>query len=230
MESAIRSYQEAVKLDPGFALAWAYLSSAQSADLLEWSSIRLPARLAAAKDAVDRALALDPNLPETHLALGYYRYYGLRDFTGALAEFQQAEQGLPNNIDVIRAIGLIQRRLGRWDAAIAALRRAVELDPRNIDAAVMLANTYSCVRRFPEVHAIADRILALEPTNGNALYLKAYAFLAAGDLEAVEPLLANPGTEPLMRGMQALSKRHYDAAVEIFSKALAGPPVEDSMD
>ena len=51
-----------------------------------------PARLAAAKDALDRAVALDPNLPETHLALGYYRYYGQRDFTGALAEFQQAEQ------------------------------------------------------------------------------------------------------------------------------------------
>ena len=105
--------------------------------------------MAAAKDAVDRALALDPNLPETHLALGYYRYYGQRDFTGALAEFQQAEQGLPNNVDVIRAIGVIQRRLGRWDEAILALRRAVELDPRNIDAAIILATTYSYVRRFP---------------------------------------------------------------------------------
>src|SRR2546428_7608287 len=99
VEGAIRSYQEAVKLDPNFVLAWAYLSCAQSG--YYWIGLDpSPARLAAAKDAVDRALALDPNLPETHLALGYYRYYGQRDFTGALAEFQQAEKGFPNSADV----------------------------------------------------------------------------------------------------------------------------------
>src|SRR5437868_13299550 len=62
-ENAIHSYQEAVKLDPSFALAWAHLSCAQS-----WSYWRFdptPARLAAAKDAVDRVLALGPDLPET---------------------------------------------------------------------------------------------------------------------------------------------------------------------
>ena len=229
VENAIRSYQEAVKLDPAFALAWARLSYAQSGSY--WNGVDpSPAQLAAAKDSLDRALALDPNLPETHLALGYYRYWGQRDFTGGLEEFQQAEKDLPNNVDVIRAMGLIQRRLGRWDAAIAAQRRAVELDPRNIDAAMLLASTYSSVRRFPEAHAIADRILALEPTNGTALDLKARAFWELGDLEAVEPLLANPGTEPFTRGWQALFKRHYDAAVEIFSKALAGAPVEDGID
>src|SRR5438552_11479347 len=99
VDGAIHSYQEAVKLDPNFALAWAYLSIAQSSNY--WSGFDpSPARLAAAKDTLDHALALDPNLPETHLALGYYRYYVQLDFTRALAEFQQAEQGLPNNVDV----------------------------------------------------------------------------------------------------------------------------------
>src|SRR5947208_3150895 len=94
-----------------------------------WLRDPSPARLAAAKDAADRALALDPNLPETHLAVGYYRYYGQRDFTGGLAEFQRAEKGLPNNVDVIEAIAFIQRRLGHWEEAIAEWRRAIELDP-----------------------------------------------------------------------------------------------------
>ena len=97
---------------------------------------------------LDHALALDPNLPETHLALGYYRYYGQRDFTGALAEFQQAEQGLPNNVDVTNAIALIQRRLGHWEEAIDGFRRAVELDPRDIDAYNNLAITYSVPAPF----------------------------------------------------------------------------------
>src|SRR5437773_6756790 len=172
LEDAIRSYQEAVKLDPNFALAWAYLSYTQS--YYYWIGFdRSPARLAAAKDALDRALALNPNLPETHLALGYYRYYGERDFTAALAEFQQAEQGLPNNVDVNRAIGVIQRRLGHWDEAIASLRRAVELDPRNVEVSDVLAITYIVVRRSPAALAIADRVLALEPTNRDALWRKA---------------------------------------------------------
>jgi TolB-like protein/Flp pilus assembly protein TadD len=226
MEGAIRSYQEAVKLDPSFTLAWAYLSSALS--MHYWSGFDpSPARLAAAKDAVDRALAFDPNLPETHLALGYYRYYGERDFSGALAEFQQAEQGLPNNVDVIKAIALIQRRVGHWDEAIAGLRHAVELDPRNIGASLILATTFMVVRRFPEVLATADRVLALEPTNTNALWMKAGVFWTRGDLKAVEPLLANPGADPTMRGVQALFQRRYAAATEILSKALAGAPEED---
>src|SRR5947209_3225073 len=119
VDGAIHSYQEAVKLDPTFVLAWARLSSVQSNSY--WTGLDpSPARLAAAKDSLDRARALDPNLPETHLALGYYRYYGQRDYTGALAEFQLAEKSLPNNVDVLQAIGLIQRRLGHWDEAIAA--------------------------------------------------------------------------------------------------------------
>src|SRR5437899_202988 len=186
VEGAIRSYQEAVKLDPNFVLAWAYLSCAQTTSY--WvGTDPSPARLAAAKDSLDHALALDPNLPETHLALGYYRYYGQRDFTGALAEFQQAEKGFPNSADVIHAIALIQRRLGHWDEAIAELRRAVELDPRNIAASINLTVTYSALRRFPEVLATAERVHAFEPTNRSALWMKAGVFWATGDLKAVEP-------------------------------------------
>jgi eukaryotic-like serine/threonine-protein kinase len=217
---AIRSYQQAVKLDPNFTLAWAYLSCAQMGSY--WvGSDHNPARLAPAKDSLDHALALDPNLPETHLALGYYRYYGQVDFTRALAEFQQAERGLPNNVDILQAIVLIQRRLGHWDEAIEAARRAVELDPRNVVSSIVLAETYRCVRRFPEALATADRLLAFDPTNGDAIWMKASVFLATGDLNAVEPLLANSGTYPLMRGFVAVFQRRYAAAIEILSKESA---------
>jgi TolB-like protein/class 3 adenylate cyclase/Tfp pilus assembly protein PilF len=228
-EGAIRSFQEAVKLDPSFALAWACLSHVQS--LSYWLGFDpSPARLAAAKVAADRALALDPNLPETHLALGYYRYYGKRDYAGGLAEFQEAEKGLPNNVDVIEAIALIQRRLGHWDEAIAGLRRIIEIDPRDLTTYRELAVTYSILRRFPEALATVDRVLAWEPANTEALGVKASVFWATGDLKAVEPLLANPGLEPRVpgsptlpvRGVQALAQRRYAAAIEILSSAVAG--------
>jgi len=226
VDRTIQSFQQAVKLDPSFALAWARLSCAQSGSY--WLLDPSPVQLAAAKDAADRALALDPNLPETHLALGYYRYYGQRDYTGGLAEFQQAERGLPNNIDVIEAIGFIQRRLGHWDEAIVALRRIIELDPRVGHAYNSLAVTYTALRRFPEALATVDRALAWEPANTGALGVKASVFWATGDLQAVEPLLANPGTEPRVpglgwpvRGVQALFQRRYAAAIETFSSAVA---------
>jgi len=226
-EGAIRSYQEAVKLDPSFVLAWVDLSCVQS-----WSfwlgDDPSPERLAAAKDSADRALALGPNLPETHLALGYYLYYGQHDFTGGLAEFQQAEKGLPNNVDVIGAIGRIQRRLGHWEEAIVAWHRIIELDPRDVSAYNYLALTYTALRRFPEALATVDRALAWEPANTDTLGLKASVFWATGDLQAVEPLLANPGIEPLtpgvgspVRGVQALFQRRYAAAIEILSSAVA---------
>jgi serine/threonine-protein kinase len=218
-EGAVQSYQEAVKLDPDFALAWAYLSCAQSS--FYWSAFDpSPTRLAAAKDALDHAVALAPDLPETHLALGYYRYYGKRDFTGALAEFQRAEEDLPNNVDIVYAIGLIQRRLAHWEEAAAAMRRAVELDPRNIDACSTLAGNYMALRRFPDALAVSDHIHAIEPSNTQDIWLKAFCFWAMGNSEAVDQLLANPGTPLHLRGHQALNKHQYAEAPAMFSEAL----------
>jgi serine/threonine-protein kinase len=160
-------------------------------------------------------------LPETHLALGYYRYYGRRDFTGALEEFRRAEQNLPNDFDITFAIATIQRRLGHWEEAIVEFRRAIQLNARNVHAYNQLTVTYVALHRFPEALATADRVLAWDPAEGYALGVKASVFWARGDLEAVEPLLANPGFPLRVRGMQALLQRRYADAIQSFSGAIA---------
>jgi TolB-like protein/Tfp pilus assembly protein PilF len=226
---APRLFEEAVALDPDFALAWVYLSCANSSAY--WRGVDpTPARLAAAKSALDRAVALDPNLPETHLALGYYRFYGIRDFSGALAEFQLAEKSLPNNIDVLRAIGLIQRRLGHWDEAIAVLRRVVGLDPRNVESASILAITYLAKRRFVDAIAVADHMLAVEPSSTTAIWIKTTCFWALGKPEAADAVLANPGADVHLRAHAALNKRHYAEAADLFSKALNDNRLGDEKD
>ena len=219
IREAPRSFEQAVTLDPTFALAWVYLSCADSN--VYWRGLDpTAARLAAAKNAMDHAVALDPNLPETHLAVGYYRFYGLRDFTGALAEFQLAEKSLPNNVDVLRAVGLIQRRLGHWDEAITVLRRVVELDPRNIESASILATTYMTNRRFADAIAVADHIFAVEPSNTAAIWIKTTGLWALSKPEAADAVLANPGTDLHLRAHARLNKRHYSEAADLFSKAL----------
>jgi eukaryotic-like serine/threonine-protein kinase len=216
VESAIHLYQQAVKLDPKFTLAWAYLSIAQIQSI--WQGVdQSPARWAAARDSLDHALALDPNLPEVHLARGY----NAEDETSALAEFRQAEQGLPNSSDVIEAIARTERTLGHWDEAVANLERAIELDPRDMRASNNLALTYCAMRRFPEALATLDRVLAWDPKNARALLTKSDALLAIGNLKAAEPLLANPELPADRRAMNALFQRNYAAAVEILSRYLA---------
>jgi TolB-like protein/Tfp pilus assembly protein PilF len=218
-DAAIRLFQEAVKLDPNFALAWAYLSIAELSSY--WLGLdQSPARLAAVKSSLDRALALDPNLPEVHLALGYYRRQE-GDHTRALAEFRQAEKSLPNSAAVIGAIAGAQKGLGHWDEAIAELRRAIELDPRNVVASNNLALTYADLRRFPEALATLDRVLAWAPTNARALVIKAEVFLGMGDLPSAEPLLENPEAPPLLRATYLMFQRRYAAAIEILFRALA---------
>jgi TolB-like protein/cytochrome c-type biogenesis protein CcmH/NrfG len=218
-EPSARAYEEAVALDPSFALAWAYLSCMHSA--IYWNGIDpTPARLASAKEALDHALALDPALPENHLALGYYHYYGLRDFSGALAEFQLAEKSLPNDVEVLKAIGLIQRRFARWDEVIAVQRRAVELDPRNIVSANILASAYMAKRRYSDALAMADHILAVEPSNTEGIGLKAFCFWGLGNLDAVDAVLANPAAPLHLRGHQALNKHKYAEALDLFTKGL----------
>jgi len=217
-ESAARAYRDAVTLDPNFALAWVYLSSANSS--LYWNGVDpTPARLAAAKDAADRAIALDPNLPEIHLALGYYRYYGLRDFKGALEEFELAEKSLPNDVGVLRAIGLIQRRLGHWDEVIAVMRRVFELDPRNIESAAILASAYAAKRSFSDAMAVADHILVVEPANTPTIWLKTSFFWATGNLEGADLFLANINAPLHLRGHQAFNKHHDAEALDLFTKA-----------
>src|SRR5213595_711012 len=216
IESAVNLYEQAVKLDPNFTLAWAYLSIAQMRSI--WKGFEPSwARRAAAKDSLSHALSRDPNLPEVHLARGYNE----QDDTRALAEFRQAEKSLPNSADVIEAIARVQRALGHWDEAVAELRRAIELDPRNIRASNNLALTYCAMRRFPEAVATLDRVLAWDPTNARALLTKADALMAIGDLQAAEPLLANPELPANRRATYALFQRNYAAAVEILSRDLA---------
>ena len=229
VESSIQSYQHAVALDPAFALAWARLSFEQMWSY--WQGFDAsPARLRAAKEATDRAVALDPDLSEVRRALGYYRYWAERDFSGALAEFRAARDGAPNDAEMIEAVAVIQRRIGHFDEAIAEIHRAIELNPRHVLAYQFLAETLGQVRRFPEALAAVESASILQPADAASLRLKAnLLWRSTGDVQAVEPLLANSTSEPEIRARQFLFQRDYAAAIGVLSKSLPATTADQRM-
>ena len=159
---AVEMYQEAVRLDRGFAQAYAQLSIVHSA--MFWFYFdRTDGRVAQAASAAAKALQLRPNLPEAHLAMGYYHYWGHLDYDRALQEFAMVQARQPNNSDVLSAMAFVQRRQGKWAEALANLRKAIELDPRSQTLAFEAGLTCHLTRRYSEAERHFDRAIELAP-------------------------------------------------------------------
>src|SRR5213594_1468214 len=178
-------FEQAIKLDPNFALAFAGLSMVES--WLYHSSDPVPARREKARLNADEALRLQPDLPEGHLALGFSYYYCDRDYERALAEFEIAKRGLPNDAQAYLAIGSIQRRQGKWTESTANLERAAALDPKNTNLLINLCYSYMALRNFETADKTLDRAIAASPQSFQARALKGFmAVLWKGDLSAAE--------------------------------------------
>src|SRR5213075_187568 len=154
-------FEQAIKLDPKFALAVAALSLVER--WLYHTSDPVAARREKARLNADEALRLQPDLPEGHLALGFSYYYGDRNYERALAEFEIARRGLPNESQAYLAIGSIQRRQGKWAESTANLERAAALDPKNTSVLTNLASNYMALRNFEAADRTADRTIAIAP-------------------------------------------------------------------
>src|SRR5262245_711017 len=178
-------FEQAIKLDPKFAAAFAGLSRVQSAIYHDLDPT--PARREKARFNANEALRLQPKLPEGHLALGFSYYYGDRDYERALAEFEIAKRDLPNQAEAYFAIGAIQRRQGKWAESNANLEKAAALDPRNASILINLAYSYMAVRNFEAAGKTLDRAIAIAPQSYATVGLKAIlAVVSKGDLTLAE--------------------------------------------
>lgn len=187
---AVPLLEQAIKLDPNFALAFADLSITES--WLYHSADPTAARREKARLNADEALRLQPDLPEGHLALGFSFYYGDRDYERALAEFEIAKRGLPNEAKAYLAIGAIQRRQGKWSESTANLEKASTLDPKNASVLRNLISNYMALRNFKTAETAIDRGLATDPYSFEMMGLKAYLALAStGDLTETEKRLSS---------------------------------------
>jgi len=178
-------YARALELDPKFALAMARYSQLQS--WIVHTFDRAAERREKARTLAERALQLQPDLPEAHLALGCSYYYGDNDYDAALNEFEIAQRGLPNESEIYLYIGAIQRRLGKWEESTENLEKAVRLNPKDTFALQNLADNYQMVRNFPKANETIDRALRLNPTAFEPWEVKAkLALFEKGDFSVAE--------------------------------------------
>ena len=181
-------YQRAIELDPKFALAIARYSQLESWIARDFD--RALERREKARTLAERALELQPDLPEAHLARGYSYYWGDNNYSAALKEFEIAKQGLPNESEVYLAIGAIQRRQGKWAESTANMEKAVSLNPKDWWSLQNLAHNYTMQRNFTAANKTVDRALELNPNRMGLWETKVKLAIAEkGDFSVYEQAL-----------------------------------------
>jgi TolB-like protein/Tfp pilus assembly protein PilF len=179
---AIAFYQEALKRDPNYALAYAGLANAYAL-LPYYTSASQRDVLPKAKEAALKALQLDPNLAEAHAAFGKVLYFGEIDLAGSIHEERRAIQLNPNDATAHHWLGndgLVD--LGRFDEAIAEGKRAIELDPLSPIINADLGVTLCLARRYDDAIAQLRKTLELDPGFFYAHYNLGIVLQQKGDL------------------------------------------------
>jgi TolB-like protein/class 3 adenylate cyclase/Tfp pilus assembly protein PilF len=189
LRKAVSSYERAVQFDTNFALGWARLSRADA--FLCFHAVETTSgRCDAAKQALDTAQKLQPNSPETLLALGWYQCHVLRDYGLAKTTFKEVSKLLPGSSEVLDALAAIARREGHWNESISYMEQALALDPRNADLLSSLASTYAILRQFPMARTFYDRALDITSNNPDLTAVKAITYQAEGNLQEAAKILS----------------------------------------
>jgi len=211
MPQAFALFEQALAADPKFALADAQLAYAHI--FMYFTGVdRSEAREAAAKSAIDRALALQPDLGEAHFAFGVYHYWVRRDYAPALEQLRLAREALPNSADVMSIIASVARRQNRWDEAITGLRQAALLDPRSTVSLDQLALAYSNLRRYAEADRAFGQAVALAPDPADERVTHALSTVMwRGDLAPLRAAVGGlaPGSDAYVGNAAARWKVHW---------------------
>jgi len=206
---AQRLYEQAIALDPQFALAHVELSRIHG--LTYWENFDPSAvRLAAQRSEAEEALRLQPDLPRVHVAVGWVHYVA-GDYQRALEEYTIALAGLPNDAEIVARIGYAHRRLGNWPEVFAAFEEATTLDPRGANLFYDLGgHSFIGIGRYADAVRAYDRALTLAPDLHDAAISKGLAYVHwQGQLDTLRAVMA--GLPPGLR-LPEVDRARFDLA------------------
>jgi TolB-like protein/Flp pilus assembly protein TadD len=175
-------YRQALARDQNFALAYARLADSEL--YRHWFISNLTSEeLAQVKPNIDRALAIAPALPDAHLTLGLFYYWGYRDYDAGLRELDRVNELQPSSSESWNYRAAIYRRRGEWKQSLVAAERAVELNPRDPQISFNTGVTYLAQRRWSDAEHEFTHALALDPHNVLATQFLATSYInSIGDI------------------------------------------------
>jgi TolB-like protein/Flp pilus assembly protein TadD len=190
---SIAAFEQATRLDPGFAKAFVSLSLAENG-FAEYYGQGPEAReyFVRARSAAQRALDLAPQLGEAHSAYANVLAAGFLDFGGALAEHERALALSPNDPGVLLRAGWFMVDIGRADSGAAMAQRGVSLDNLNPRAYRTLAIVLDDAHRHREAIEAANRALSLNPSDVRQAALRGISLLQLGEFESARQSCDTP--------------------------------------
>jgi DNA-binding winged helix-turn-helix (wHTH) protein/tetratricopeptide (TPR) repeat protein len=177
VHKAIEYFEQAVRLDPNYALAYARMASALIArDAGKEQYLN-------AKAAIGKALAIDDNVAEAHSFLGEIKAGFEGDFAGAEREHKRAIELDPNSSVAHRMYSLLLTYVGRHDEAIAEIKTAIDLEPAKVVNHVVFGRSYLFARRYDEAITELERAAEMDPEAFFALQSLSVTYRAKGDYD-----------------------------------------------
>ena len=159
---AVRLLEQAAARDPSFVIAYDLLAGAH--DRIYFLGFdHTGARLQLAETAIQSIRRLSPESGETHLAFAQHLYWAYGDYDRAREELAVARRTLPNESRIPLISAYIYRRQGRWEKSLEEMKQALELDPHNFSILQQISLTYEALRRYKEMAATLDHVLAIAP-------------------------------------------------------------------
>jgi len=223
-ETAGKYYERATQLDPSYALAWVGLSRVR-----KWQGMRglIPTEegYRLAREEVERALALNPNLAEAHTQMGRIKQQLDFDWAGGDASYQRAVELEPGNPEAVRGAASSAAVLGRFDEALRLNRRAVDLDPLNARSWETLAETEFFMGQLNQASGDCKKALELNPDVYPGPLMLSQIYVMQGRPQDALPEIKRERYEPSRVFLYAIAyyalgrKKESDAALsELITK------------
>jgi serine/threonine-protein kinase len=189
--TAMGLYEKAVGLDPEYALAYTGIAICLL-DQYWYYENHSDDILRKSKQAIEKAFKIDPDLPDAHLALGVYYYYGQLNYPESLKQFELVLKDQPKNSDAILWSAAVHRRAGNWEIAKAEFEKALDLDPRRSEIAVEVGETCDMLREYSKAEEFYNMSIMLKPDWVLSYYNLSRMFLRRdGDMIKAREILVN---------------------------------------
>jgi TolB-like protein len=183
----LKALEEAVRLDPDFAAAWALLARMEAFTYSK--DDKTGGRAVAARTALETALRLKPSLAEAQMAKGFCEDRVSADYDSARHTFEELQPRWPNNADIVEALGGIALVQGDRKNGRTYLDAAIALNPRDLVLRREAAYVRMGDRDFPEALRVIDQALEIAPDDPNLIAVKAEVYQALGQLDKADALL-----------------------------------------